>query len=169
MNKNKISENFSINLFIFFLISYVVLLILKLNGYCDYSGKYHIQEIFCNQIFDNSYLIVDNDMKTTWGMTELHYQKEYFIIKFKKEKDISAINIYASKDLQDKNILFPNIIISASNDGHNWNECKYELNKYKDRIEYNFLNSCKGRFLNLTYNEKTPGYWPISEVKIYDK
>ena len=102
-------------------------------------------------------------------MTEQHYPEENFIIKFKKSKSISSIDITIPYDLKDNNISFPAMKILMSDNGYQWNNCEYTLSNFPERLNYKFSNICKGEYLNLIYDEKDPGYWPISEITIYDK
>ncbi len=161
--KNKFLNR--IGLFYILIILFIGLLILKIFGYCDYTAKYDIEEISCNQKFYNSSFVLDNDLKTIWGLTEKHHKNEPFIFKFRKIKDISSLQILTDE----KKYPFPKIDILSSNDKKNWHLCQYDLSKINNGIIYEFKNSCKGKYLSLVYMEDTPSYWAISEIMLYEK
>ena len=144
--------------------AFMLLLILKLNGYCDYSAKYDIEDITCNEIDYQRYFIVDKDDSTIWGLEELHYNDEKFIIRFKKTKVLSDIAIITHED---KNISgLPKTDIESSENGKDWHKCTYEVNKDGELIRYNFTLPCKGKYISLIYKDENPGYWPIKEIEI---
>ena len=145
-------------------LEYAIFLMLKINGFFDFSAKYKIEHISCTQVFDNALFVIDNDDKTTWGESELHSDGEVFDIKFREDRAFHSVIINNNSN---KNPT-ANIKIYISNDGVSWNECRYEK-KIKNGTEtyYTFNEECYGDHLRLVYANREAGYWPITEIQIY--
>ena len=144
---------------------FAVFYILKLFGYCDYTGRYDIEEITSQQKNYNSPLMIDNDIRTTWGIGDIHYKNEKINISFRKVKDITSVWILVDK-LEKK---VPEIAFLYSEDSINYSVCKYGLEVNEIEYKYNFILPCRGRYMQLVYLDEEPGSWLISEIKIYDK
>lgn len=152
------------NIIFFILSGYCIFLFLKIEGYFDYSSKYHIQQIICNQTFDNQLFVLDNDDETTWGLLEEHYPNEGFGIIFSKEISINKIEIenkekdrYPSADVE----------FYVSMDGENWIKCENKLNELEDGTnQYLMKQTYQAKCMRITYNEKKPGFWPITELRL---
>lgn len=164
---SKFSQLDKIKIFGVTVLIFFVFYILKIFGYMDYTSKYDIQDVFCYDTFVDWTLTLDNNMKTTWGLPELHNYNKPFIIKFKKYKKIKSIEIYNSEYRKHP---FPPIDIFTSQDGVKWSSCKYNLYSKNDKFIFLFYpNTCNGNFINLVYKNKAKSYWPISEIIIHAK
>ena len=159
-------KNISLYLFFIFLIFFIVIYCLKVNGYCDYSAKYNIEQVFCEPILKNTLFVLDDDKKTTWGLGKLYKYDEDFVIKFSKNKKISSFEIF---NQEYKNHPLPTLNFYSSKNGEEWKLCKCSLTNEKEKNFFEFQQICEGNFIKLKYMDKNSAYWPMTEIKINEE
>lgn len=139
-------------------------LLFKIHGYFDFSASFGIYKI-TGMESHNLLLLIDRDPLSTWGVSSgIHRQGEQIIIEFRKPRTLSQIEITNSSSEPTKEIN-----ISVSLDGTEYFACDYSTEVAGNVTKY-ILSSCPPPiiFVQLEYNEKTDGVWPISEVRFYE-
>lgn len=146
----------------FVLIAWVIFLFLKINGKFDFSAKYDIEQISCNEEY-NRLLLIDGDSKTTWGMLDRNHTKgEQINFRFRHPRYFSKIFILNTTTDETKPM---NIYVSS--DGENFEQCIHSLNINTDKgHEFSLLQQYYGQYLRLEYTSDVAGTWPITEVEI---
>lgn len=147
-----------------FSVAYLIFLALKLCGFFDYSAKYGIEYIKCNQLYENQLFLIDNDFNTTWGKTEKHYMGESCDFYLKKGINVSKIDIV---NVLENEIPSAKIDIYFSEDGENWTHGTYrEYRTNEITTTYEFHETQKIKCLRLQYSDEM-GKWPITEIYMH--
>ena len=148
------------DLMICLLLAYSLFLVLKFNGCCDFTGRYGIERIFCRGTHPNSWvLMIDGDLGTTWGDTELQHPSETIVFRFRKARPIARLGFTNASQM-------PTVPIKVLGSlyGDRWTEFKGE---WSGNDKEQFLQNGEGgifRFIKFEYAAEQAGRWPITEV-----
>lgn len=142
------------------LTAYSIFLVFKFNGFFDFTGRYGIERIICNVTHPNSWvLMIDDDLGTTWGDTELHYPSETIVFRFRKERPISRLGFTNASQA-------PTVPIKVfgSVDGNRWTEFTGQWTGNDRDQSLQIGEGVVVRFIKFDYAAKQAGHWPITEV-----
>ena len=142
------------------LLGYFVFLILKINGYFDYTSRYQIEWIDNIEVYNSNYLI-DNDLNTTWGLDAKFPQGSLVIIKLKKQRSFGEIGII---NVADEPTVPMSIYVFS--DGENYSKCETEVREEGNKTFYSIPGKAVGEYIVLVYEGSDNGHWPITEVMI---
>lgn len=154
-------------LLIIFIIT-VVLYLYKINGKWDYTSNFYIRKIESKYEYYNIRMVLDNDLKTVWGLLDKREKGADFIkIELTEEKFVSGIYINYTNSLNAQPLT--SIEFSYSSDGETWNyiyKPELEIENEHSLIKYKFNEDIELKYLKLTYMSEENAYWPIAELGI---
>lgn len=148
------------------LIAAAVLYKYKINGSWDYTANFNIRKIEADYENYNIRMVIDNDLKTSWGeLTPRENSEDSIKIEFIDENYISGVYInYTGTADPAKDIEF-----SFSSDGETWrgiNGITTETDSQNCVIKYNFNQSIELKYLKFTHKSHEQTYWVIAELGI---
>ena len=168
--ENKIQIKFLLN-WLFLLIIFIIAVILylyKINGKWDYTSNFYIRRIESQNENYNIRMVLDNDLKTVWGLLDKRKKGEDHIkIELTQEKFVSGIYINYTNSLNAQPL--ENIEFLYSSDGNTWNNIyniELEIENEHSLIKYKFNDGIVLKYLKLTYMSEENAYWPIAELGI---
>ena len=142
------------------LMAYSLLLVLKFNGFYDFTGRYGIERIFCKGSHPNSWVfMIDGDLGTTWGDTELHCPSEAIVFRFRKARPVARLGFTNTSQV-------PTVPIKVfgSLDGDRWTEFKGKWSGNDREQSLQISQEVIIRFIKFDYAAEQVGRWPITEV-----
>lgn len=143
---------------------FLLFLIIKINGYMDFSGRFGIEYITCKDRFPNNrVMMIDGDTGTTWGLDEYHQPGEEILFRFRKNERISRFRL-----INESSETTVPVCLFFSSDGNTWEECKETWLQSEHCLELGFNPEYDIRFIKLVFAGKNEGYWPITEVQFYE-
>ena len=142
------------------LAAYPLFLVVKFNGYLDFTGRYGIEQILARGTHPNNWvLMIDGDSGTTWGVTEPHLPSEAIVFRFRKARPITRLGFTNTSDVPSAPIK-----VFGSPDGGAWTEF---TGKWTEKNGGQSLRIGEGmvlRFIRFDYAADHAGLWPITEV-----
>lgn len=143
------------------LLGFLSFLIIKANGILDFTGKYGIESIRCEELHNNNcVMMLDGDLGTTWGLTEKHVPGEQIVFQFRKQRKVSEYSIINNSEAE----TIP-VKIYYSNDNYEWVLCKGQWLVEKQLSKFVIVNDISCKYLMIENNGEKEGVWPITEVE----
>ena len=139
---------------------FLIFLLLKINGYFDYTSRYGIEWIIGDEGY-NCLMILDKDEKTTWGLLNNFQTNSSLVMKFKDNRSISKVRIINASDEE----TVP-MSIFVSDDGQNYLPCQSTVDFNGNMTEYTLDAGVSGIYMAFVYGGVAGGHWPITEVEI---
>lgn len=144
-----------------FLCGYFAFLLVRINGWGDFTGRDGIESIQCSEAYDNNRVIMlDGDRGTTWGLSETHQTDEQMVFKFRTVRQIGRIILMNCSEVESVPVT-----VWVSPDGAEWRQCEGKWSQETSVDTFIMDQPDMTRFLMLKYAGQTEGYWPITEVR----
>lgn len=151
------------NIIVCFLVLFLIFLLLKINGYFDYSSKYGIESIYCEKDRYDLLFILDGDKKTTWGLLEEYSMNDSLVISFRHKRVVSEVQLDNErwKEYPTKSVA---LLYAVGDSG--WMECEKETSIINGQIRFELNTPVEADQLLLIYMDDISGQWPITELYI---